>query len=201
MDKLHFGTRARRRALRRSRLKRVGLVAWVAALAGMALGLPGPSVGLDLLGQIAGRQQQVLTSSAGSSIDTTTSAASAMRFRREVFDARPTPKVSPTPTPAATAPETVAAAPAAPAGSITDIIYRAAAEYGISGSYLVSVAQCESGLNPNAYNAAGYHGLFQYDSTTWAANGYGSIYDPVAQARTTARLLAAGQSSRWPNCA
>ena len=71
---------------------------------------------------------------------------------------------------------------------------------------MVSIATCESGLNPSAYNAAGYHGLFQYDQTTWAAYGYGSIYDPVAQARTTAELLAAGESSaagptahkKWP---
>ena len=66
---------------------------------------------------------------------------------------------------------------------------------------MVSIAECESGLDPTAYNSAGYHGLFQYDDTTWGAYGYGSIWDPVAQARTTAELLADGQSSRWPNCA
>jgi hypothetical protein len=65
----------------------------------------------------------------------------------------------------------------------------------------LSVADCESTLNPTAYNAAGYHGLFQFDQTTWSAYGYGSIYDPVAQSRTAARLIAAGQQSRWPNCA
>jgi len=52
-----------------------------------------------------------------------------------------------------------------------------------------------------AYNAAGYHGLFQFDEQTWAAYGYGDIYDPTAQSRTAARLIAAGESSRWPNCA
>jgi soluble lytic murein transglycosylase-like protein len=96
--------------------------------------------------------------------------------------------------------ETPAPAPAS-GGSITEIIYAAAAEFGLSGEYLLSVASCESGLDPQAYNPAGYHGLFQFDQQTWAAYGYGSIYDPVAQARTAARLLAAGQASRWPNCA
>lgn len=86
-------------------------------------------------------------------------------------------------------------------GSITEIISAAASEFGIDPGYLISIAECESGLDPSAYNAAGYHGLFQYDDTTWGAYGYGSIWDPVAQARTTAELLAAGQSSRWPNCA
>lgn len=86
-------------------------------------------------------------------------------------------------------------------GSITEIIHQAAAEYGISGDWMVSIAVCESGLDPRAYNSAGYHGLFQYDEATWTGYGYGSIWDPVAQARTTAKLLAMGQSSRWPNCA
>jgi soluble lytic murein transglycosylase-like protein len=80
------------------------------------------------------------------------------------------------------------------------VIYSAAAEAGLSGGYLLAVANCESGLDPRAYNAAGYYGLFQFDQQTWMSYGYGSIYDPVAQARTAARLLAAGQASRWPNC-
>ncbi len=85
--------------------------------------------------------------------------------------------------------------------SIEEIIRAAARDRGLEGDYLVSIAVCESGLDPRAYNAAGYHGLFQYDEQTWAAYGRGSIWDPVAQARTTAKLIAEGQSSRWPNCA
>ncbi len=99
--------------------------------------------------------------------------------------------------------EVVAASPepVADPTSITGIIHAAAAEFGLDGDYLLSVAVCESNLDPAAYNAAGYHGLFQFDQSTWASYGYGSIYDPSAQARTAARLIAAGQSSRWPNCA
>ena len=88
-----------------------------------------------------------------------------------------------------------------PSGSITGIIGAAATEFGLDPGYLVSVAQCESGLDPGAVSSAGYYGLFQFDEPTWSAYGYGSIYEPVAQARTAARLLAAGQSDRWPNCA
>ena len=133
--------------------------------------------------------------------------ASSTKFRREVFKARPTPpkpkpKPEPIPEPTPAPVEEEPVAPAAPAGgSVTDIIYAAAAEFGLDGGYLVSVASCESGLDPGAVNPAGYHGLFQFDEQTWGAYGYGSIYDPTAQARTAARLLAAGQSSRWPNCA
>jgi soluble lytic murein transglycosylase-like protein len=115
-----------------------------------------------------------------------------MKFRGKTFRTRP----DPTPTP-----EARVEAPPAPAGSVTAIVYDAAAEFGLSGSYLASVAACESGLNPSAANPAGFYGLFQFDSSTWAAEGYGSIYDPVAQARTAARLLAAGHASRWPHCA
>lgn len=155
-------------------------------MAAMAFGMPGTDASFDLIEELA---------AAGdfSETETSESAAGMLRFRRRTFETRPPPSPSPSET---------EAAPAAPAGgSITEIIYAAAAEFGLSGDYLLSVAGCESGLNPQAHNAAGYHGLFQFDEQTWSAYGYGSIYDPVAQSRTAARLIAAGQSSRWPNCA
>ncbi len=89
----------------------------------------------------------------------------------------------------------------APSGSITGTIYDAAAQYGVDGSYLVSIAHCESSMNPQAVSSAGYYGLFQFDYATWNEYGYGSIYDPAAQAATAAELIAAGESDRWPNCA
>jgi soluble lytic murein transglycosylase-like protein len=85
--------------------------------------------------------------------------------------------------------------------SITETIYAAAAEFGLDGDYLLSVAACESNLDPGAVNEVGYYGLFQFDEPTWVAYGYGSIWDPIAQSRTAARLLAAGEADRWPNCA
>jgi soluble lytic murein transglycosylase-like protein len=195
MERLRFGRRARRRA----RLKRIAFGAWILALGGMAAGLPSPNVGLNFLTSLVGGSDGPRVARAA--IETTKSAENVMRFRREVFEARPTPKASPPPAEVGEIAEETGEATPSYGGSITDIIYAAAAEYGIDGAYMVSIATCESGLNPGAVNAAGYHGLFQYDDTTWSAYGYGSIYDPVAQARTTAELLAAGQSSRWPNCA
>lgn len=201
MKQLNFGSRTRLKARRRAGFRRAAVVLWVMGLGGAALGFTTPTAGVDIVADfLDGRQYS------GRGIETSKSAASAMRFRQGVFEVRPVPKATPTPTPTEapveTAPETPAApAPVAPSGSIEEIIYAAAAEFGLDGAYLVGVAACESGLNPGAVNAAGYHGLFQYDEATWGEYGYGSIYDPVAQARTTAMLIAGGQASRWPNCA
>jgi resuscitation-promoting factor RpfB len=203
MDRLNFGLRTRRKA----RFKRWAIPLWVAGILGMAIGLPGPAAGLALLGGVFESNE---VSAAGSGalyrhVTTSDAAASMMEFKQELFDSRPEPKPEPEPEPEPAVeaePVAVAAPPPAPAGSIQEIIYNAAAEFGISGSYLLGIAQCESTLNPNAVSSTGkYHGLFQYDQPTWSAYGYGSIYDPVAQSRTTARLLAAGQASRWPSCA
>lgn len=153
------------------------IAAWLATVVAGALHVPGadPATNfLSRLGQTDRRQLSLSAELAGVEKDTP---------RRPTPRADMSPSATPTPR------------------TVTEIIYTAAAEFGLSGSYLLSVAQCESNLNSYAYNAAGYHGLFQYDATTWAAYGYGDIYDPVAQARTTARLLAAGHASRWPNCA
>jgi hypothetical protein len=197
MERLSFGARARRKA----RLKRLKPWMFVASIVMMAMGVPGANLGADALQRLSGFDRSELRG-----IETSESAAGLMKFRGGTFQTRPAATPEPTPTPTPT-PEPVAVAapapvaPPAPAGSITAIIYAAAAEYGLDGGYLLSVASCESGLNPSAVNPAGYHGLFQFSVGTWAANGYGSIYDPVAQARTAARMIAAGGASRWPNCA
>ena len=198
MERLSFGARARRK----ERLRRLKPWLFVTSIVMMAMGVPGANVGADALQRLSGFQRSELRG-----IETSESAAGLMKFRGGTFQTRPaatpepTPPPTPTPTPVAPA---VAPAPVvapAPAGSVTEIIYAAAAEYGLSGPYLASVAACESGLNPSAVNPAGYHGLFQFSTSTWASQGYGSIYDPVAQSRTAARMLAAGGAGAWPNCA
>jgi hypothetical protein len=165
----------------------------------IALQIPGSDAGLRLIEDFVDDR-----AAASEGPESSESTASLLRFRRSVFRSRPQRQgASEVASAEATSTEASAdtsAGPGAP-GSIADIVYSAAAEFGISGDYLLSVATCESTLNPWAYNAAGYHGLFQFDHQTWAAYGYGSIYDAVAQARTAARLLAAGHYSRWPNCA
>jgi soluble lytic murein transglycosylase-like protein len=187
LERLHFGARARRRA----RLKRLALWASVLSLIALGLGIPGTDWGLRLLESIDGPASTV-TSSA--SIQADRAPRSTLRVRRSADELRTRPDRSPSPG-AGTPP-----APAPP-DSITEIVYDAAARHGLSGEYLLSVAQCESSLNPGAYNPAGYHGLFQFDYQTWGEFGSGDIYDPAAQAEAAAALIAAGESSRWPNCA
>jgi transglycosylase-like protein len=192
VDRLHFSARARRRR----KYRRVATYVWIFSMIGMIAGLPGTNVSLDLVQRLFG--ERIAAQSSGA-VSTSQTATGMMRFQRGLFKKRPTP----TPSASVVAPtESTPTASSEPvSGSIESTIYAAAEEFGLSGSYLVGVATCESHLNPNAYNSAGYYGLFQFDNTTWSAYGYGSVYDPVAQARTAARLIAAGQSSRWPNCA
>jgi soluble lytic murein transglycosylase-like protein len=182
VEQLHFSRMARRRAKRLRIRRRLAFLSLVA----LALGVPGADSGLAALQRFVGSDVPVAVPA--ESLTTTDSAQSLVRFKRNLIEgrSRPSPTSSPT--------------NSAPTDSIGQTIYAAAAEFGLSGDYLLSVATCESNLSPTAVNAAGYYGLFQFDETTWAAYGYGSIYDPVAQARTAARLLAAGQYSRWPNC-
>jgi len=163
---------------------------WITCVMGAAAGIPFAQAPIDAATRLLSGVQP-----ARAGIETSESAIGMMRFRGASFRTRPTPEPTPTES------EQPEPAYVPPAGSVSELIYAAAAEFGLDGAYLVSVAECESGLNVQAYNPAGYHGLFQFDQTTWSAYGYGSIYDPVAQARTAARLIAAGQSSRWPNCA
>ena len=198
MQRLQFGTSARRRARRHTTYRRLVIAGWIYSMIGLVIGLPGASSGLSLIDEVATRAR-LIPSESSSATYLSHSASSTMKFRRAVFDARPAPKPKREPQPVQAAP--IVAEPVAPAGSIESIIYTAAANHGLDGAYLLAVASCESGLNPSAVNAAGYHGLFQFDETTWAEYGYGSIYDPVAQAETAASLIAAGQASRWPNCA
>jgi soluble lytic murein transglycosylase-like protein len=184
MDRLQFGTTARRRARRRRSIRRAALAAWVVstiALAGGPLYTLNQAEVIDLG---IGRPSPVPSISAASgsiAIDST----------RHVVEE---------PTNAHPKRAKRSGASGSYSGSVTEIIYAAADEYGIDGDYLLSIAECESGLDPHAYNSAGYHGLFQYDDSTWAAYGTGDIWDPAAQAETTAKLIAEGQSSRWPNC-
>ena len=112
----------------------------------------------------------------------------------------PTPAPTPTPKPVPKAAPAVVIPPAA-SGDIVGIIRAAAAKYGVSGDWMVSIAECESGLRPNAYNPRGpYIGLFQFLQSTFTANGGTNIWDPTDQANVTAKMLANGQAHQW-SCA
>jgi resuscitation-promoting factor RpfB len=69
---------------------------------------------------------------------------------------------------------------------------------------LRKIAQCESGGNPRAVSASGqYRGKYQFDQSTWEANG--GTGDPAAapeaeQDRVAASLYAARGPAPWPVC-
>jgi hypothetical protein len=66
---------------------------------------------------------------------------------------------------------------------------------------MVSIARCESGLRPNAYNPRGpYIGLFQFLQSTFTANGGTNIWSATDQANIAAKMLAHGQAHQW-SCA
>lgn len=109
----------------------------------------------------------------------------------------PPPTATPTPRPTVAAPVIPSAPPPAP-GTIQAIIQAAADANGVSYPWMLKIAQCESGLNPHAYNPAGpYYGLYQFLMSTFKANGGTDIWDPVQQANITARMLAHGQAHQW----
>lgn len=91
--------------------------------------------------------------------------------------------------------------PAADPNSVIGIIEAAAARWGVSGSWMVGIARCESGLRTNAYNPRGpYIGLFQFLASTFRANGGTNIYDAADQSNIAAKMLAHGQAHQW-SCA
>lgn len=191
MKRLRFGRRARRRAA----LKRHLVMSVLLTTGALLVGVPASTGPLQALGIIEG-DLPANGRPTGTEVEASESHVSIVRFRREVFERREPPA-----RPASIEGAVGEPAPVAPSGSIEEIISSAAIEFGLDPGYLLSVATCESRLVPSAYNAAGYHGLFQFDEQTWGAYGYGDIYDPTAQSRTAARLIASGQSERWPNCA
>ena len=181
MDRLHFGLRARRRA----RFKRIAFWMSLVSMTAAFAGIPGTGGVLELFDRFS---PETMARPEGG-VETTETTTSIRRFQNRMFDTRPTPK------------PTASSLPSESSGdSIVEIIHAAAARHGLSGNYLVGIAECESGLDPNAFNSAGYHGLFQFDSTTWGEFGSGDIFDPAAQAEAAASLIAAGQASRWPVC-
>jgi soluble lytic murein transglycosylase-like protein len=108
----------------------------------------------------------------------------------------PIPPQAPTPTPA---PESTGTTYSG--GDIESIITAAAQAAGVAPSWLISTAECESGLNPNAYNGSGpYEGLFQFLPSTFSGHGGTDIWDPTQQAQIAATMFASGESGEWPVC-
>jgi hypothetical protein len=82
-------------------------------------------------------------------------------------------------------------------------ITAAAEHWGVSVSWMLKTANCESHFHWNSVNRSGpYIGVFQFLMSTFIANGgtAASIWDPVAQANIAAKMFAHGQSHEW-SCA
>ena len=82
-------------------------------------------------------------------------------------------------------------------------ITAAAQHWGVSVSWMLRTANCESHFHWNSVNPSGpYIGVFQFLMSTFIANGgtAASIWDPAAQANIAAKMFAHGQSHEW-SCA
>ena len=92
---------------------------------------------------------------------------------------------------------------------VTQYIINAANRHGVDPNYLLRVAKCESGHNPNAVNRNYYAGggnptgLFQYLPETWnrigsrSPYGVGNIWNALDQANVTAWAFANGYAKEW----
>ena len=78
------------------------------------------------------------------------------------------------------------------------IIRAAAARYNQDGDRLVRVANCESSLNPLAYDAgSGATGLFQFMPATFYGHGGHNIWDAADQSDIAAKMFSQGQAGQW----
>ena len=131
--------------------------------------------------------------------------AATVQDRPEDFRQIPADLPSPTPSAAPTAKPVVKPVAYVPRPvyvpanktQIAAMIRAAAARYGANGDQLVRVAMCESGLNPNARNASGAEGLFQFKPGTFYGHGGHNIWDPADQADVAARMFAQGLAHEW----
>lgn len=88
-----------------------------------------------------------------------------------------------------------------PPGSVEAIITAAADAHGVAPSWMISTAECKSGLRPTAYNPSGpYYGLFQFLMSTFKAHGGTNIWDPTQQSEIAASMFASGDFVAWPVC-
>lgn len=116
-----------------------------------------------------------------------------------------TPQPLPTPQPVEPAepPSPILTAPA----DLETSFAAAESTYGVSARLLKDIAQCESGMRPNAVNGP-YLGMFQFLASTWSSNRRAMGADPDPSLRANgheAIMTAAYKISRdgigaWPVC-
>jgi hypothetical protein len=124
-----------------------------------------------------------------------------LRLRTPFASPTPTPTPRPAPKPAPHPRRVLMPSYPVSRSAVVQIILAAAARYGVSGSWMVKIASCESGLNPYSYNPRGpYYGLFQFLMSTFTHNGGTNIWNASDQANIAAKMLAHGQAWQW-SCA
>lgn len=94
-----------------------------------------------------------------------------------------------------------AARPAAAAVPYQATFEAAAAHYGIDAGWLIAVARCESGFDPNAVGKHGEIGIMQFMPLTFADHGGTDIWDPVEQIWVAARMFSQGLACAHWVCA
>jgi len=100
-------------------------------------------------------------------------------------------------------PVTQASLPVQPKGNYTAVIVAAAAKYNVSASVMTNVLECESGMNPNAYNvSSGATGIAQFMPSTYAGswNIYKTQYpltSPIGQIYAMALKISEGDAKAW----
>jgi hypothetical protein len=98
-----------------------------------------------------------------------------------------------------------------PCAEVDRAITEASAEFALDEMQLRKIVRCESTFNPYA-DSGHYKGLFQQAPEYWRGrvaefnrhrdpDVAGHIFNPFDNTRVSARMLAGGKSSHWPNCA
>jgi Transglycosylase SLT domain len=104
--------------------------------------------------------------------------------------------------PAPPAPVTTVAQVVSVGGTVQNMIVDRANQWRVSPYLMLSIARCESGYDPQAYNPSGASGLFQFmPSTFWAyASRIGetrSYWNPDAAANVAAYAVSIGGLGNW----
>lgn len=121
----------------------------------------------------------------------------------------PTPTLTPTPippTPTYTPTPLQKSSGQAPS-DLEDLFSKYSSEYSVDKDLLKRIAQCESGMRPDASNL-GYAGLYQFAEQSWisARSRMGLINDvslrlnPDEAIKTAAFMISEHKLHIWPNC-
>ena len=165
--------------------------------------MPTP-VPLPALVPMATPVPQMLVLTASPSSTTAQILAPARPARPKLKKAIPSP--SPVAKPAVSSDNAPAMTNEAPA-DLESLFQQHAATHGVNPSIMKKIAQCESGMRPEAANGP-YGGMFQFNSSTWVSNRKAMGKDPNPSLRynaaeaieTAAFKMGRDGYGAWPSC-